>query len=165
MNYDTVFRHEAEDSLPRKCAGRCEDWEGCVRCERKRKDLEDARLFDAWEKERLGRIDPEAAESRKREGMFLAARRKKEVLAACQVHLVKVAMEGDGTATADDARAYTVSNNLEPLGNAAGSLFRGRWWKQTGERRASVYTSNHSHHNPVWELVREFLPKEFRHGS
>lgn len=169
MNYDTGFPHEAEDSLPRKCAGRCEDWEGCVHCERKRADTERAHLWnpvDAWEPQRaVGRIDPEAGERRKREGMSLAARKKKEVLAACRAHLVRVAMEGDGTATADDARAYVQRKNLEPLGNAAGSLFLGKWWRKTGELRNSLYDSNHSHANPVWELVPEFLPEEFRHAS
>ena len=100
------------------------------------------------------------AESLKREGMENAARRRKECLAACRHHLVQLAIMGDNTVTADDAQQYIQQNNLEPLGNAAGSLFMGKHWRKTGEYRQSLRKSNHAHSNPVWEFLPEFYDEK-----
>ena len=39
------------------------------------------------------------------------------------------------------------------LGPAAGSLFKGREWKFTGERIQSTRTSNHAREIKVWRLI------------
>ena len=94
----------------------------------------------------------------KAEGMTLAARKRKEVLAAARQHLIDLALTRDDMcATADDAYAYIERRNLEPLGNAAGSLFKGKHWEFTGEYQASLRTSNHGHQNRVWRLRPECL--------
>jgi hypothetical protein len=105
-------------------------------------------------------FDLEQGMELKESGMQLAASRRKESLAACRSHLVKLAQRGDGTCTADDAAQYVEFMRLEPLGNAAGALFAGKWWKMTGEYRPSARKTNHTHRNPIWILVPEFLPNE-----
>ena len=88
------------------------------------------------------------------EGMANAARRRKEALAAARQACIDAAMgRDDRTATADDAYEYVERTGIEPLGNAAGSLFVGKDWEFTGDWQASRIPSRHAHRNRVWVFV------------
>jgi len=56
--------------------------------------------------------------------------------------------------TADDVQMQLVREGHHPfaLGNAAGSIFRGREWEFTGRMVKSSRVSNHGHQNMVWRL-------------
>ena len=89
------------------------------------------------------------------EGLALAAANRAELLAIGRT-LVKQAALGNCNreATADDA-ALGLSNmgfSANALGNAAGSLFRGKEWEFTGQWSPSRRVSNHAHQNRVWKL-------------
>jgi hypothetical protein len=100
----------------------------------------------------------EAGTELKHGGMELAATRRKESLAAARQHLIDLAMtRSDSEVTADDAAHYIESHELEPLGNAAGSLFHAKHWERTGEYRPSERLTNHAHRNPVYRLRSELL--------
>lgn len=56
--------------------------------------------------------------------------------------------------TADDVRERLEDWGLSAeLGNAWGSLFRGRAWQPTSRRVKSRYAPNHSREIKVWEYV------------
>ena len=57
-----------------------------------------------------------------------------------------------GTVTADDVQLRLDEAGFGPLGNAAGSLFRGKDWEFTGEWRTSDRITNHARCNRVWRL-------------
>jgi hypothetical protein len=89
---------------------------------------------------RLGRRAKEA-------GMNLAAANKSDLLERARTIAISIASR-KGEVTADDV----VAELGESLGNAAGSLFRGKQWRFTGRWRQSPRASNHAHQNRVWEL-------------
>jgi hypothetical protein len=98
-------------------------------------------------------FSPEVAEKAKQEGMDCAALLKSDSLALARSACKMAALDRpDRTATADDAQAYLVKCGLEPLGNAAGSLFLSSEWEFTGTWRKSERVSNHGHKNRVWRL-------------
>ncbi len=90
------------------------------------------------------------------EGLALAATNRSELLAIGRTLVKRAALRNySREATADDA-ALGLSNMGFPanvLGNAAGSLFRGKEWEFTGQWRPSRRVSNHAHQNRVWRLV------------
>lgn len=95
----------------------------------------------------------ELAEEARILGMRSAALSKKEVLASAQHAVRMMALSRSSrTATADDAAKFLAEAGLEPLGNAAGSLFKGKDWEFTGCWKASERVSNHKHLNRVWRL-------------
>jgi hypothetical protein len=60
-----------------------------------------------------------------------------------------------GSVTADDVFMEMEKRNLNPelLGNAAGSLFRGKEFVFFGDWKKSARVSNHARMNRVWHLV------------
>lgn len=98
----------------------------------------------------------ELAEEARILGMRTAALSKKEVLASAQHAVRMMALSRSSrTATADDAAKFLADAGLEPLGNAAGSLFtaKANWsWEFRGEWKASERVSNHGHKNRIWHL-------------
>jgi hypothetical protein len=97
-----------------------------------------------------------AGTTRKEFGMNQAAEARAELLAECRAAVLKAAL-GRATreATADDSARYleTIGLSADALGNAAGSLFRGRGWRKTGRMQNSSRESNHAHANCVWEYT------------
>ena len=94
--------------------------------------------------------------ARKEYGMERAAEARAELLAQCRAAVKAAALRrADRTATADDSSRFLESIGLpaESLGNAAGSLFRGRGWRKTGQTRNSERASNNAHANFVWEYT------------
>jgi hypothetical protein len=79
--------------------------------------------------------------------------RRNLIIAARQIAL-RIASER-GCVTADDVYAEMEKQNLDPelLGNAAGSLFRGKEFVFFGEWKKSSRVSNHARMNRVWHLV------------
>ena len=57
-----------------------------------------------------------------------------------------------GSVTYDDVYSEMSDKGFRPdlLGNAAGSVFRGKEWQFTGEWRQSERVSNHARVNRVW---------------
>jgi hypothetical protein len=101
-------------------------------------------------------FDPKLGELLKALGMGRAAERNKAALALAKAYVERAARQRvDRTATADDAAAGFEMDGFPPniLGNAAGSLFKGKQWRFTGRWQASKRATNHRHQNRVWELV------------
>lgn len=107
--------------------------------------------------EQLNFFNPVRAQELKAEGMK-ASRENPS-----RSYLLRIAREGarraaeerlSRTATADDAYLYLTALGYDQfaLGNAAGSLFRGKEWESTGGFRASRRTSNRGHLVRVWRL-------------
>lgn len=55
--------------------------------------------------------------------------------------------------SADDVQRLMINCGLGPLGNAAGSLFRGGEWEFTGEWTKSERVSNHARCNRIWRYL------------
>ncbi len=106
----------------------------------------DPDLFDIAESNRL-----------KQEGMTAAEYGGKHMLLDHARHVARqIAMlRGSRTVTADDVgRAFAKEGITESLGNAAGSLFRGKGWGVSrGERIKSSRKSSHSREIKVWRYV------------
>lgn len=110
------------------------------------REAPDLGLFDLAEGERL-----------KERGKARARASKDELLSAAREVLVSVARQnGSGRVNADDAHAGLARRfpGYEPshLGPAAGSLFRGKEWRFSGEWEKSRRASNHARWLRVWEL-------------
>jgi len=101
-------------------------------------------LFDLAEAQRL-----------KEEGMASAAANKHDLLNHARHVAKQIAMLRDSrTVTADDvSRAFVKEGITDSLGNAAGSIFRGKDWEFTGERVNSQRKTNHSREIKVWRYV------------
>ncbi len=56
-----------------------------------------------------------------------------------------------GAVTADDVQERLIHRGFPQMGNAAGSLFRGKAWECIGWAK-SPRRSNHAHQNRVWRL-------------
>jgi hypothetical protein len=87
----------------------------------------------------------------KERGMALAAMHQGSTLAAARDYLSELARMR-GTVTADDAADFIEREGLPPLGNAAGSLFKGSEWEPAGDRVLPRRSTNQAHHNRVWRL-------------
>jgi hypothetical protein len=91
----------------------------------------------------------------RRLGLKVSAEKRAEVLAIARRIAVQVARgRADRTATADDVQRELLKMGWcsEDLGNAAGSIFLGWQWEQTGEWAKSERVSNHRHANRKWRL-------------
>ena len=86
----------------------------------------------------------------KEEGMRLAAENRAQLLGRARQIAMTTAHQ-NGTVTADD-----VANSLdEPLGPAAGSVFRTGDFVFTGTRIRSAQENNHARELKVWRLSEE----------
>jgi hypothetical protein len=94
-------------------------------------------------------------EERKQRGMDQAASMNWGLLQRCR-EACRVAALGraDRTSTADDSSRALIAWGLsaDALGNAAGSLFRGGDWEDTGRVQKSKRAVNHARANRVWRL-------------
>jgi hypothetical protein len=99
-------------------------------------------------------FDISEGESRKVAGIALASLERDELLLLAQVAAIGIANR-KGSATYDDVFLAMQELGLHPerLGNAAGSVFRGKQWRFTGRWEKSARVSNHARVNRVWELV------------
>lgn len=99
---------------------------------------------------------PPTGEQLKQAGMERAAQSKESLLRYAQDLAVRIA-EGrpDRCVTADDVQAALRAEGISQhaLGNAAGSLFRGKRWQWTGRRVKSVRDVAHANELKVWRLV------------
>lgn len=89
-------------------------------------------------------------------GMESSADSKKDLLAlGRQLCHNKALLRNDRTATADDAARGFKLVGLPPdcLGNASGSLFRGKEWTWTGEWQQSRRVTNHARVIRIWRLA------------
>ena len=101
-------------------------------------------------------FDLNAGMKAKQEGMDLAADNREYVLGLARRLLVAAARSHpDLECTADDAQRGLIAHGYSPedLGNAAGSLFRGKEWEDTGRRMKSERVTNHGHQNRIWRFV------------
>lgn len=107
--------------------------------------------------QQLDLFDAAKAQELKAEGMKVSRENPE------RISLLDIAREGarkaaesrsSRTATADDAYVYLTSLGYDQfsLGNAAGSLFRGKEWEFSGELKPSIRTSNRGHLQRVWRL-------------
>lgn len=102
-------------------------------------------------------FDFSAARERRERGIAEAEVSRAEVLELARRIAVRLAeSREDRTVTADDVQRELIAQGYGPaaLGNAAGSIFRGRRWVFTGRWRASERVSNHGHQNRIWQLLR-----------
>ena len=94
---------------------------------------------------------PKTAESLKREGMQQAAKSKNELLEKALEIARNHPNARDGI-TMDDVVFEMRKQELPSLGNAAGSVFLGKAWEFTGERRKSTRLESHGNELKVWRL-------------
>ena len=87
----------------------------------------------------------------KEQGMRQAANNDPTTLEYAR-EIAKMVARINGTVTADDVQLRLDEYGCGPLGNAAGSLFRGPDWEFTGDWRTSDRISNHARMNRVWRL-------------
>jgi len=99
-------------------------------------------------------FDIAEGEQRKEAGLQLAAMERDELLKSAKELAVWMA-NAYGTVTYDDVFHQLMLAGLHPemLGNAAGSVFRGKEWRFTGRWEKSARVSNHARVNRVWELA------------
>jgi hypothetical protein len=99
-------------------------------------------------------FDPEQGEALKEAGMDLAADNRAGILLFAQQLAIDAALSRpDRSAFIDDCHASEYGELA--LGNAAGSIFRGKAWQATGERRKSRRSSNHAHESKVWRYIAD----------
>lgn len=83
-------------------------------------------------------------------GMTLAAAKRNADLEEGRAFLVRLAMcHPDREVSADD---LILREHPLHLGNAAGSLFRGKEWEWTGKFRESIVPSRHCGILKIWRL-------------
>lgn len=95
-------------------------------------------------------------ERRKEEGMGLAASSKQELLDFARCLAVEIALSRpDRTCTADDVQLALHARGISifSLGNAAGSLFRGKHWEFTQRWIKSERTHSHRNDIRIWRYV------------
>ncbi len=100
-------------------------------------------------------LDLRAGERERDRGVLSASQRRSGTLSLARRLAAETARSRDDrTCTADDVQIALIAAGHEPseLGNAAGAIFRGAEWEQTGEWRPSARVSNHAHRNPVWRM-------------
>ena len=99
-------------------------------------------------------FDVAAGEARKEAGIALAMTEREELLCIARCAAVEIASR-KGSATFDDVYLLMFIRGWHPerLGNAAGSVFRGKQWRFTGRWEKSARVSNHARVNRVWELA------------
>ena len=97
-------------------------------------------------------FDAAEAQRRKNAGMTKAADARHQLLAAAQDFAHRIAVS-KGSVTADDVafRMAQVGMDYAELGNAAGSVFRGKF-KWTGQVVPSERASTHGRAIKVWRL-------------
>jgi hypothetical protein len=84
-------------------------------------------------------------------GMTIAADNNRDLLTQAREIAVSIARR-KGTVTADDVAYEMECRELPPLGNAAGSLFKGKRWTWTGQRIKSARVHAHANELKVWRL-------------
>lgn len=98
------------------------------------------------------KFDAVKAELAKNIGMNVAAKKRKWMLEDAQREAYWIAKE-EGTVTADKVyeRLCHFHYDLNLLGNAAGSIFRGPDWECVGHTK-SERVSNHGREIKIWRL-------------
>lgn len=100
-------------------------------------------------------FDFKRGKARRDIGRDLAAAKRAELLREAQDIAVSIALgRPDHTCTADEVQGELLRRGYPTgaLGNAAGSIFRGKRWQHTGYRQ-SRRTKRHAGLNRVWTLV------------
>ena len=99
-------------------------------------------------------FDAIAANELAASGMELAARNAAPVLVVAQQAAIELGRR-NRFVTADDVQAAMMAKGYTPqdLGNAAGSMFRGRCWKWHGKTVKSERVASHGRLIRVWEYV------------
>tara|TARA_R100000664_G_C2748680_1_gene136096 strand:- start:1642 stop:1968 length:327 start_codon:yes stop_codon:yes gene_type:complete len=103
-------------------------------------------------------LDLELARTRKNAGMKTATMNKEHLLLIardCAVWVARNLNPDTKTATTDYVayRMQYLGYKYSDLGNAAGSIFKGKKWKFTGERIQSRRPAAHAREIKVWRLV------------
>lgn len=100
-------------------------------------------------------FDIEAGERLRDEGMAAAAEKRVTVLELAERLAHNIAYN-NGTVTIDDVREWMdkYTTNAKDLGNAAGSIFKGKEFEFTGVWVKSRRVSNHARMVRQWRLKR-----------
>jgi hypothetical protein len=96
-------------------------------------------------------------EALKTKGMELAAESRKELLNIARIEARFLAMKHpEHLVTADEVQAALIAKNYNPaqLGNAAGSIFKGKAWQFQGYQK-SARKSNHGRDIKIWKYLPE----------
>ena len=89
----------------------------------------------------------------KEQGIARAVEGKEKLLDDARQIAKIIAIDGDGTCNADQVANALKLRKMEPLGRAAGALFRGADWEFTGNYIESEQTQNHGHPIKVWRYT------------
>lgn len=102
----------------------------------------------------IGLFDSQRGELEKKAGMKAAADAKKSYLERARWGAFLIARRGDGTCNMDQVAEYLAFLGISPedLGNAAGSVFKGKEWVFTGRRIKSARVSSHAREIKIWRL-------------
>jgi hypothetical protein len=99
----------------------------------------------------------EEAQKRKKEGMEEAARNRKRLLEVARDCAEEMSCYGECTSDHVAGAMERSGYRYESLGNAAGSIFRGKEWVFTGEWVASKRPSSHGRMIRVWRYEGEVI--------
>jgi hypothetical protein len=95
------------------------------------------------------RFSLEEAEALRQAGMHQAAANRAKALDVAR-RIARHLGRRQGLVSADDVQRWMIAAGLPPLGNAAGSIFRGEEWEFTGDWTRSERVSNHARSNRIW---------------
>ncbi len=86
-------------------------------------------------------------------GMKLAATNRAGDLKTARAIARQIARDGDGTCDANQVGLELERLGIDQLGPAAGSLFKGRYWKFTGRRVTARKVADHANELKVWRYM------------
>jgi len=109
--------------------------------------------FDGQDMKTTSLFDLSEGVKARETGKSLAAVNRATILRNARAVAIWVAeSRPDRCVSADDVYRYLSSEQSSQLGNAAGSLFRGSRWENTGRRKQSKRISNHARWIMIWRL-------------
>lgn len=122
-----------------------------------------AKKTESHVKKEITLFDFEAGLKRRDEGKNLAANNRAEVLSLARLLASWIALHRESReCTADDVQSALIARGRRPeeLGNAAGSIFRGKQWRYSKKIIQSTRVSNNGRTIKIWEYVGKFDQKE-----
>lgn len=105
----------------------------------------------------LRRFDAERSESKKEDGIAVAAQNRQSVLNVARSVARELAIRNeDGVTNCDEVQrvlSLRYGWTAETLGPAAGAIFKGPDWRFTGRRIKSASVRNHARELKVWRYI------------
>jgi hypothetical protein len=98
-------------------------------------------------------FDAIAAREAAEQGIATAEINKRTLLDEARGIAVELGREKRFVTADDVVRRYSFRHPHDPLGNAAGGIFKGKEWRDTGRRVRSKRVNSHARELRVWEFI------------